>query len=109
MVALERELSQPAVPTISADAIPLKLRRNGGTPRQVFGLTIAGTIMLALFASRDLASWTERLGDSPAILTAQKVAAAWDERMAALGLTRPHETLRDSLRRLLDLQWDSRR
>jgi hypothetical protein len=27
--------------------------------------------------------------------------------MAALGLTRPHEALRDTLRRLLDWQWGS--
>lgn len=110
MVALEREIAAPPpVSTISADAIPLKLRRSGGTPRQVFALTLIGTLVLALFASRDLASWTERLGDSPAVPTAQKLAAEWDQDMAMVGLTRPHEALRDSLRRLLDLQWDSRR
>ena len=109
MVALERELSQPALPTISADAIPLRLRRNGGTPRQVLTMTVIGVIVLALFASRDLASWTERLGDGPAVLTAHRFAVEWDERMAALGLTRPHEALRDALRRLLDLQWGSQR
>ena len=106
MVALEREVAEaPPVSTSSADAIPLRLRRRGGTPRQVFAMTVIGTIVLALFASRDLASWTERLGDTPAILSAQKLAAAWDDRMAALGLTRPHEALRDTLRRLLDWQW----
>lgn len=107
MVALERELSQPAAPTISADAIPLKLRRRGGTPRQVFAMVIVGTTVLALFASRDLASWTERLGDSPTALQAQQLAAAWDDHMAALGLTGPHEALRDALRRFLDWQWGS--
>ena len=105
MVALERELVQPTPSTISADAIPLELRRRGGTPRQVFGMTVIGTIVLALFASRDLASWTERLGDGPAALTAQTLAAEWDDRMAALGLTTPHEALRDGLRRVLDWQW----
>ena len=108
MVALEREASQPAAPTISADAIPLQLRRRGGTPRQVFAITVIGMIMLALLASRDLASWSERLGDSPAVLTAQKIAADWNERVAALGLTRPHDALRDGLRRMLDWQWGSR-
>jgi hypothetical protein len=107
MVALEREFSQPAAPAISADAIPLRLRRTGGTPRQVLAMTVVGTIVLALFASRDLASWTERLGDSPAVMAAQGVAAEWDQRMAALGLTRPHEALRDGLRRLLDWQWSA--
>jgi hypothetical protein len=107
MVALERELSPPAIAAASADAIPLKLRRRGGTPRQVFAIALIGTLVLALLASRDLASWTERLGDTPAILMAQRIAAEWDERMAALGLTRPHEVLRDTLRRLLDWQWAS--
>lgn len=106
MVAIEREIAAPApTSTISADAIPLKLRHRGGTPRQVVAMTAIGTIVLALFASRDLVSWTERLGDSPVILTAQKLAAEWDDRMAALGLTRPHEALRDALRRMLDAQW----
>jgi hypothetical protein len=104
MVALERQLPEPAT-TISADAIPLRLRRRGGTPRQVLAMAVSGTIVLALFASRDLAGWAERLGDSPAVLVAQKTAAEWDQRMASLGLTRPHEVLRDSLRRLLDAQW----
>ena len=105
MVALERELVETRPSTISADAIPLKLRRTGGTARQVFAMTVIGTMMLALFASRDLVPWTERLGDTPAILTVQKLAATWDDHMAALGLTRPHEALRDGLRRLLDAQW----
>jgi hypothetical protein len=107
MVALERERVEIPPPTISADAIPLKLRRRGGTPRQVFAMTVIGAAMLALFASRDLAAWTERLGDSPAAMQAQQLAAAWDDSMAALGLTRPHEALRDGLRRLLDWHWGS--
>jgi hypothetical protein len=107
MVALERELVETPQSTISADAIPLKLRRGGGTPRQVFAITIIGAAMLALFASRDVAAWTERLGDSPAALQTQQLAARWDDRMAALGFTRPHEALRDGLRRLLDWQWGS--
>lgn len=109
LVDIRREIALPPAPSaaVSADAIPLKLRRAGGTPRQVFILTVIGTIALALFASRDLAGWTERLGDTPAVLTAQKIASGWDDRMAALGLTRPHEALRNGLRRLLDWQWGS--
>lgn len=105
MVALERELVETQPAAITADAIPLKLRRTGGTARQVFAMALIGTVVLALFASRDLVSWTERLGDNPAALTAQQLAAAWDDRMAALGLTRPHEMLRDGFRRLLDCRW----
>jgi hypothetical protein len=109
MVAIEREIAQPpaTIAAISTDAIPLKLRRRGGTPRQVLAITVVGTIVLALFASRDLTGWSERLGDTPAALTAQKIAAEWNDRMASLGLTRPHEALRDALRRLLDWQWGS--
>jgi soluble lytic murein transglycosylase-like protein len=103
MVAIQRE-PPPAAAAVSADAIPLKLRRRGGTPRQVFAIALIGTLTLALFASRDLASWSERLGDSPAALL-QGIAVAWDDRMAALGLTRPHEALRDFLRGALDRQW----
>ena len=65
MVAVERELSETPAPAAvpTADAIPLKLRRHGGTPRQVLALTVVGTLALALFASRDLPSWSDRLGD----------------------------------------------
>jgi hypothetical protein len=83
----------------------LKLRRRGGTARQVFALTVIGAIMLALFASRDLAGWSERLGDGPMALRAQNLAAEWDGAMASLGWVRPHEALRDLMRRLLDRRW----
>jgi hypothetical protein len=89
----------------SADAIPLKLRRTGGSPRQVFAITLIGTLVLAVFASRDLPSWTERLGDGRGAQTAQSLAAEWDDAMAKLGLVRPHEALRLAIRRLLDWQW----
>src|SRR6266446_813960 len=108
MVAVERELSETtasaAVPT--ADAIPLALRRRGGTPRQVLALTLVGTLALALFASRDLPSWTERLGDGPVAERVQALARDWDRAMAALGLVEPHEALRAAIRRLLDWRWD---
>ena len=56
MVALERELREPISPppsTITADAIPLALRRRGASTRQVLALTFVGVLTLALFASRD--------------------------------------------------------
>ena len=64
-------------------------------------------LALALFASRDLPSWTERLGDGPVAERVQALAAEWDRAMAALGLAAPHEDLRSAIRRLLDWQWDS--
>ena len=60
MVALERELREPSPPTastITADAIPLALRRRGASARQVLALTFLGVLTLSLFASRDLPSW----------------------------------------------------
>jgi hypothetical protein len=92
----------------SADAIPLKLRRNGGSPRQVFAITLIGTLVLAVFASRDLATWLDRRGDGPVLVPLQHAAADWDDAMATLGLVRPHEALRLAIRRLLDWQWPER-
>ena len=108
MVALERELREPISPptsTITADAIPLALRRRGASARQVLALTFVGVLSLALFASRDLPSWVGGLGSGPLIDHAQALAAQWDDAMASLGLTRPHDTLRALIRRLLDAQW----
>jgi hypothetical protein len=108
MVALERELREPLAPapsTTTADAIPLALRRHGGSPRQVLAITFIGILALALFASRDLPSWVGGLGDGPLIERAQPLATKWDDAMASIGLTRPHEALRDLIRRLLDAQW----
>ena len=108
MVALERELREPLSPppsTITADAIPLALRRRGASARQVLALTFVGVFTLALFASRDLPCWVGGLGSGPLIDRAQALATQWDDTMASLGLTRPHDALRALIRRLLDAQW----
>ena len=106
MVAVEGELpSNTAAP--SADAIPLKLRRRGGSPRQVFALTLIGTLVLAVFASRDLSSWLDRMGGGPVLEPVQRAAAQWDGAMERLGLVRPHEALRGTVRQLLDWRWGS--
>jgi hypothetical protein len=104
MVAVEGELPS-ASPAPSADAIPLKLRRRGGSPRQVFALTLVGALVLAVFASHDLSSWLERAGGGPILDAIQRVAGEWDGAMDKLGLARPHEALRDVIRQLLDWQW----
>src|SRR5213592_374767 len=104
MAAIEGELS-PAATSPSADAIPLKLRRGGGTARQVFALVPIGAIVLALFASRDLTSWLNRLGDGPILAPLQHAAAEWDDAMTTLGLVQPHEALRLAIHCLLDWQW----
>lgn len=104
MVALERELP-PVVAPPSADAIPLRLRRSGGTSRQVFALALIGTFVLPLFASRDLSSWLNRMGDGPLLTPLQHAAMQWDGAMHRLGLTRPPAILRQTLQHLLDWQW----
>jgi len=106
MVAVGGELpSHSAAP--SADAIPLKLRRRGGSPRQVLALTLVGTLVLAVFASRDLSSWLDRMGGGPILEPIQRAAAQWDGAMDRLGLVRPHEALRGTIRQLLDWEWAS--
>src|SRR5438477_12465514 len=108
MVALERELREPISPppsTITADAIPLALRRRGASARQVLALTFIGVLTLALFASRDLPSWVGGLGRGPLVDRAQAVATQWDSIRASIGFTRPPEALRDLIRRLPHTQW----
>lgn len=94
----------PRSPLVT-DAIPLRLRRTGGTPRQVVLMCVIGTLVLGLFASRDLVTWTGRFADAPGAPTAQRLAQEWDGWMAALGLVRPQETLRSAVARLVDLGW----
>jgi hypothetical protein len=105
MAAVERELLDGGAGTISADAIPPRLRRRGGTPRQVLALTVIGTVVLAVFASHDLSSWLDRLGNGPLLLPLQRAAATWDGAMSRLGLALPAAALRDAVRRALDAGW----
>ncbi len=104
MVVAEPKLPVISAP-LSADAIPLALRRRGGSPRQVLALTLIGSLALAVFASRDLSSWLDRMGGGPLLTPVQHAAATWDDTMATLGLTHPHEALRSTIRRLLDGEW----
>jgi hypothetical protein len=90
MVAVERELPIVAPPSPNADAIPLRLRRIGGTPRQVLAMTLVGTLLLGIFASPDLSSWLNRMGDGA---------------MTRIGLAAPFHALRRSVHRILDAQW----
>ena len=105
MVAIERMLPGAAAAP-SADAIPLVLRRRGGSPRQVFAMTLIGTIVLAVLASHDLSSWLDRMGDrGPLLAPLQQAAASWDGAVTRLGLALPHEALRNAVRGALDWQW----
>ena len=104
MAVLERELANPA-PQSSADAIPARARRRGGSPRQVLVVILVGITVLALFASRDLSSWAEHLS-GPLAEQTQNFASAWDHAMAALGFASPHDALHSAVRRFLEYQWD---
>ena len=108
MVAVEREPPGVTARTISADAIPQRLRRHGGTPRQVVALTLVGTLLLAVFASHDLRTWLDRIGDAPAIVPVQRAAAGWDAAMTRLGCSSPPAALRDAIRHLIDWRWANR-
>jgi hypothetical protein len=68
-------------------------------------LTLVGTMVLAVFASRDLSSWLDRMGGGPVLMGLQQAAAEWDGAMNGIGLTRPHEALRHAVGRLLDRAW----
>jgi hypothetical protein len=108
MVAVERELRETlptAAAPVTADAIPLALRRRGASPRQVLAMTVVGIFVLALFASRDLPSWVRGIGDERVVEQAEAGAVKWDDAMASLGLVRPHEALREMIRRLIDARW----
>ena len=90
----------PRAPLVT-DAIPPRLRRAGTTPRGMLLMCMVGTLVLGLLASRDLVTWVQRF-EVPAI---NHLAERWDGTMARLGLVRPHETLRSTVARLVDLGW----
>ena len=108
MVAVERELRETpptAAAPVTADAIPLGLRRRGASPRQMLAMTVVGIFVLALLASRDLPSWVRGIGDERVVERAEAGAVKWDDAMASLGLVRPHETFRAWVSWALDLKW----
>jgi hypothetical protein len=107
MVALEKERPRtaPAPSPSSSDAIPLSLRRRGGTPRQVLAMSVIGTLVLAVFAAPDLSSWLDRMGGGPILEPLQNAAAEWNAAMARLDLTAPHEAIRAGVRRVLEWRW----
>jgi hypothetical protein len=95
----------PRAPLVT-DAIPPRLRRTGTTPGGVLLMCVIGTLVLGLFASRDLVTWTQRFADTPGAPTAQRLVEKWDGWMADWGLVRPHETLRSAVARLVDMGWN---
>jgi hypothetical protein len=92
---------QPPRAPLVTDAIPPRLRRIGTTPRRVLLMCVIGTLVLGIFASRDLVTWVPRF-EKPAL---NHLAERWDGWMAEAGLVRPHETLRSGVARLVDMGW----
>src|SRR5216110_1487459 len=104
MAAIDTDIAAVA-PAPAADAIPLRLRRTGATPRQVLAMTLIGTLVIAVFASADLSTWLDRMGGGPVLAPLQHAAASWDDAMQRLGLGAPAEELRAAIHRLLDWEW----
>ena len=69
-------------------------------------MTLIGTLVLAVFASRDLPSWTERA--RPMLRRCRRPPPNGTARWTALGLTRPHEALRAAVARLIEVGWAGR-
>lgn len=107
MVALERQPLRQASPPPPAgpDGIPVGARRRTVTGRQAFVACALGAALLSLFASRDLPGWADRLRDGPLTPLLRQVAIGWNDRLAGLDLTLPHEALRETVQRLQDLEW----
>ena len=108
MVALEEVRARTraaARSPSSVDAIPPRLRRSGGTPRQVLAMSVIGALLLAVFAAPDLSSWLDRMGGGPVLEPLQNGAAEWNAGMTRLGLTAPHEAIRAAMQRVLEWRW----
>ncbi len=64
-------------------------------------MCVIGTLVLGLFASRDLVTWTQRFEVPPL----NHLSERWDGWMASLGLVRPHEAVRSAVARLINTGW----
>jgi len=105
MGSAEKNELRTAVPSGSPDGIPASARRRTGSPAQMFAACIAGAVVLALLSPPDSPSWSDRGGDRPVTAALRGAAAEWADRVARLGLTLPHQALRRTVRRLIELQW----
>jgi hypothetical protein len=91
----------PRAPLVT-DAIPPRLHRTGTTARGVVLMCAIGTLVLALFASHDLATWSQRFEAMPVLA---RLAGEWDDAMSRGGLSAPNEVLRNAVARLVDMGW----
>ena len=77
-----------------------------GTPGQVLTGVIIASLVLALFASRGLQSWADAKGDSVLALWVGDAVERWSDGMDRLGLTAPHDALRQLIRRIENAPWN---
>jgi|HubBroStandDraft_1064217.scaffolds.fasta_scaffold00564_5 hypothetical protein len=77
-----------------------------GSPRQVATGTLIAALVLALFASRGLQSWADAKGDSTLADLVGDGVERWSDGIERLGLTIPHDALRQAIRRAENAGWD---
>lgn len=77
-----------------------------GRPGQVLTGVVIASLVLALFASRGLQSWADAKGDSVLALWVGDAVERWSDGMDRLGLTTPHDALRQLIRRIENAPWD---
>ena len=76
-----------------------------GTPAQVLIGTAIAALMLALFASRGLQSWADAKGDSALAMMVGDLVQNWSDGIERLGLTQPHDALRQDIRQVQNAHW----
>jgi len=76
-----------------------------GTPGQVLTGTLIAALMLALFASRGLQSWADAKGDSALAMLVGDLVERWSDGIERLGLTQPHDALRQDIRQVENAHW----
>lgn len=76
-----------------------------GSARQVALGALLAALLLALFGSSGLQGWADAKGDGRIAGIVDDGAAAWSRLTVSLGLTRPHDALRRSIRRAEQAGW----
>lgn len=69
-----------------------------GAPRRVAAAILIGISLAAVFGSGPTLRWTETLPDSRLTAALHDAAARWNETLSALGLSKPHDWLRATIR-----------
>jgi hypothetical protein len=76
-----------------------------GSAREVAIGAFVATLLLALFGSSGLQGWADAKGDGRIAAIVDNGVAAWSGLTSGVGLTRPHDALRRSIRRVEQTGW----